>query len=314
MASGRTPCANLVTALLALEHGLIDQARLLAAFRSWRSSPGRPMTEILLAEGSLDRSAYVRLEQLAAAGGDPGDADPELSLTVAYRSSAGEVAGSRAPHAASQDSRDPAGPPPRYRVLRSHARGGLGEVFVALDAELNREVALKEILPYHAHDPDSQARFVLEAEITGRLEHPGIVPVYGLGRYRRRPAVLRDAVHPRARRLKEAIERFHAAERVEARSRASVSWSSGGCCGGSSTSATPIAYAHSRGVLHRDIKPEQHHARPVRRDAGRRLGPRQGAGAGSAAELDDRHAACPVGRRDSLADPPGSARGDAART
>src|SRR5262249_32931691 len=69
----------------------------------------------------------------------------------------------------------------RFRVLRPHARGGLGAVFVALDEELHREVALKQILDRHADDPISRARFRLEAEVTGRLEHPGIVPVYGLG-------------------------------------------------------------------------------------------------------------------------------------
>src|SRR5438309_330302 len=86
---------------------------------------------------------------------------------------------------------DPAGPPTgppawaerRYRVLRPHARGALGEVFVAHDEELNREVALKEIQAHHSDNRDSRGRFLLEAEITGRLEHPGIVPVYGLGSY-----------------------------------------------------------------------------------------------------------------------------------
>ena len=71
----------------------------------------------------------------------------------------------------------------RFRVLRPHARGGLGAVFVALDTELHREVALKQILDHHADDPVSRARFMLEAEVTGGLEHPGIVPVYGLGTY-----------------------------------------------------------------------------------------------------------------------------------
>jgi eukaryotic-like serine/threonine-protein kinase len=69
----------------------------------------------------------------------------------------------------------------RFRVLRLHAKGGLGAVLVALDAELNREVALKQILDSHADDAVSRGRFILEAEITGGLEHPGIVPVYGLG-------------------------------------------------------------------------------------------------------------------------------------
>jgi hypothetical protein len=66
----------------------------------------------------------------------------------------------------------------RYRVLRRHARGGLGAIFVALDRELHREVALKEILPEQAADPHSRRRFLVEAEVTGNLEHPGVVPVW----------------------------------------------------------------------------------------------------------------------------------------
>ncbi len=65
----------------------------------------------------------------------------------------------------------------RFRVLRPHARGGPAEVYVALDSELHREVALKRILERHADDPASRQRFVAKAEITGGLEHPGAVPV-----------------------------------------------------------------------------------------------------------------------------------------
>ena len=68
-----------------------------------------------------------------------------------------------------------------FEILRPLARGGLGEVFVARDGSLNREVALKLIQESQAGDPQGKARFLLEAEITGGLEHPGIVPVYALG-------------------------------------------------------------------------------------------------------------------------------------
>ena len=64
----------------------------------------------------------------------------------------------------------------RFRVLRPHAQGGLGAVFVARDEELHREVALKQLLDRHADDTHNRARFLVEAEITGKLEHPGSSP------------------------------------------------------------------------------------------------------------------------------------------
>jgi serine/threonine protein kinase len=82
-------------------------------------------------------------------------------------------------------------------------------VFVALDRELHREVALKQILDHHADDPASRQRFLNEAEITGGLEHPGIVPVYGLGAYGDgRPYYAMRFI--RGDSLKQAIERYHA--------------------------------------------------------------------------------------------------------
>ncbi len=96
----------------------------------------------------------------------------------------------------------------RFRILRPHAKGGLGAVFVALDCELHREVALKQILEKHADDPVSRQRFVAEAEITGGLEHPGVVPVYGLGTDADgRPYYAMRFI--KGDSLKDAIARFH---------------------------------------------------------------------------------------------------------
>lgn len=138
----------------------------------------------------------------------------------------------------------------RYQALRLHASGGLGEVYVAKDGELHREVALKRIQSPRANDPESRRRFLMEAEITGRLEHPGIVPVYGL--------VHDEQGHPcyamrfiQGETLQQAIQRFHA-------ERSPGSW--GGLAfrqllGRFISVCNTIGYAHSRGVLHRDLKP-----------------------------------------------------------
>jgi WD40 repeat protein/tRNA A-37 threonylcarbamoyl transferase component Bud32 len=149
-----------------------------------------------------------------------------------------------------------AGVATRFAILRPHAKGGLGQVSVALDAELNREVALKELRPERAEDPASRARFLLEAEITGRLEHPGVVPVYGLG-YDAQGRPFYAMRFVRGEDLKEAIERFHAAgsdpashqdpHRGNLELRQLLNRFVAVC--------NVMAYAHSRGVIHRDLKP-----------------------------------------------------------
>jgi eukaryotic-like serine/threonine-protein kinase len=125
---------------------------------------------------------------------------------------------------------------------RELGRGGLGRVLIALDRTLGREVAVKELLPELAHR-DAVARFVREARITGQLEHPNIVPVYemgtgadGLPYYTMRVV--------RGRTLDEALD---AAPGLLGR--LSLLHHYGGIC-------QAIAYAHSRGVVHRDIKPQ----------------------------------------------------------
>src|SRR5204863_7028031 len=85
------------------------------------------------------------------------------------------------------------------------------EVFVAQDEELQREVALKEIQGRLADHAPSRARFLLEATITGGLEHPGIVPVYGLGAYPDgRPYYAMQFI--RGHSLQAALRQFHEAD------------------------------------------------------------------------------------------------------
>ena len=141
----------------------------------------------------------------------------------------------------------------RFRIVRPHAKGGLGIVSVAMDDELDREVAFKEIKHEFADHPTNRARFVLEAEITGKLEHPGIVPIYGLGHapdgspYYAMRFIRGDS-------LADAINRFHdpAGPFIDPVKR---SLQLRELLGRFLDVCDAMAYAHSRGVLHRDLKP-----------------------------------------------------------
>ncbi len=138
----------------------------------------------------------------------------------------------------------------RFKPLSFHAAGGLGVVAVAQDRELNRTVALKVMRQFAALDPAARRRFQYEAEVTGKLEHPGVAPVYGAGEDPAgRPYYAMRFI--RGNTLADAVRDYHAstadptARRLEftrlLRCFASV--------------CQTVAYAHARGVLHRDIKP-----------------------------------------------------------
>ena len=132
-----------------------------------------------------------------------------------------------------------------FAIIRQHARGGLGVVSLARDIHIKREVALKQILPQHVDNAVLKRRFMYEAQITGQLEHPSIVPVYCLGHD--------DSANPyyvmrfvKGRTLDEIIKEHHAAPnpivfRELLRRFIAV--------------CQAVAYAHSRGVIHRDLKP-----------------------------------------------------------
>jgi tetratricopeptide (TPR) repeat protein len=144
--------------------------------------------------------------------------------------------------------------PSRFTNLEFHERGGLGVVFKAHDSELKRVVALKKIRDDRAHDPGSQARFLREGESTGRLEHPGIVPVYSLNRGDDgKPFYAMRFI--RGETLSDAVARFHGAEDA-GRGRDERALALRGLLRRLIDVCNVVAYAHSQGVLHRDIKPD----------------------------------------------------------
>ena len=130
---------------------------------------------------------------------------------------------------------------PGYVVLHEIARGGMGRVVAARDPKLNREVAIKFLLP--TSDPTAADRFGREAEITARLPHPGVPPVHALGRTAAGlPFLVMKLVRGRtlAALLSDRPDPGHALGRF---------------VGVFEQVCQAVGYAHSQGVVHRDLKP-----------------------------------------------------------
>ena len=178
--------------------------------------------------------------------------DPDLSVCLSH------VSATRTKEFDADDAVSSSGIPSSsgmaFRILRLHAEGGLGQVFVAYDGELSREVALKKIMSDHSDDEESRKRFLLEAEVTGRLEHPGIVPVYSLGTDSdRKPFYAMRFV--KGDRLKDAIERLHKSDWSSKEALKERRLTLRNLLNRLVAVCNAVAYAHSRGVLHRDLKP-----------------------------------------------------------
>jgi eukaryotic-like serine/threonine-protein kinase len=133
----------------------------------------------------------------------------------------------------------------KFTILRRHAVGGLGQVSVARDDRLRRQVALKEIRPDRLHDASLRQRFITEAEITGQLEHPGVIPIYAFEEDEEgRPYYAMRFIEGRT--LAEAIEAYHC-QPTPLGFRDLLKHFVDIC--------QTMSYAHSKGVIHRDLKP-----------------------------------------------------------
>src|SRR5207302_4328004 len=129
---------------------------------------------------------------------------------------------------------------PGHYIFKSElARGAQSIVYVAHDRQMGRDVAFKQLLP--GGPADAEQRFLREARVAGQLEHPGVVPVYEVGR--RADGKLYCAMRLlRGRSLAEALQQEKGRARLKLLSNFVQ------LC-------QTIAYAHERGVIHRDIKP-----------------------------------------------------------
>jgi PAS domain S-box-containing protein len=255
---------NLLFGALALQTGLIDSHQLAESCQRWGARLDKSLQDVLVEGGCVSPDDMPHLEHLlqSALSRHRGDAKAALTALPSALSQSlaaleplcygGTVAGSASLPGSGLPS-TPIGDPtaePRYAFVSLHATGGIGRVWLGRDRQLDREVAIKELRPEQAGDAKIAARFLREARLTGQLEHPGVVPVYEL-------ASRADSNHPfyamrlvRGRTLTSAIDAYHAKRargRDEPLDFVALLTAFAAVC-------NTIAYAHSRGVLHRDLK------------------------------------------------------------
>jgi serine/threonine-protein kinase len=252
---------NLLFAVLALQAGLIDRDRFVQACTLWAARKDRPIAALLVDQGWLTPAARDLAEQLLVVnlGQHGGDAQASLGAATGAeaRRALAAVADAAVGHslaALPATAERPAGAedystvPPgdcagRHLLYEEIGHGGIGRVLRGRDPELRRDLAVKVLRDEYRDDDAARRRFVEEAQVGGQLQHPGVVPVYELGRFPdRRPYFTMKLVKGRtlAELLKERPDPGHELPRF-------LTIFEQVC--------QTMAYAHSKGVVHRDLKP-----------------------------------------------------------
>ncbi|HZY86998.1 MAG TPA: protein kinase [Gemmataceae bacterium] len=259
---------NLLFGVLALQADLLDSARFAEACSAWAARKEVPLADLLVERGWLSPEGRADVDKLLRRklekhGGDARAGLVEVTDDDVRRSLAG------VDDEQVRQSLSPPTPPPlghvlvtttgyapesrdRYTLSRLHATGGIGRVWLARDASLGRDVALKELRPERAAHPAAWARFLKEAQVTGQLEHPGIVPIYEVGRRPEDQAPFYTMRFVRGRTLTEHIASFHQGRARGEEGPLALRVLLGAFVG----VCNAVAYANSRGVIHRDLKPE----------------------------------------------------------
>ena len=143
----------------------------------------------------------------------------------------------------------------RYRILDKLGQGGAGVVYKAIDRSLNRELALKTLRDELAEDRGMLDRFVHEAQVVAQLAHPAIVPVHDMGQ-------LPDGrwfitmMEIRGSTFRELVSRIHKARRGGPFVPTEDGWTLRRAIEAFRTVCEAVAFAHRKGVVHRDLKPD----------------------------------------------------------
>ncbi len=257
---------QLLFAVLAYESELIDLVQLTAACRAWAADKCKPLAELLVARGWLSDRDREFVESLVERKLAKHQHDPRVTLNSVVR---GEVcdaikevddsdiqqslsswpsSGPVLIETISETQIESEQPKSRYTWISEVDTGGLGRVWLARDNDLAREVALKEIRPDKS-TASAVRRLIKEAQITGQLQHPNIVPVYEVNRGGR-PFYTMKLV--KGETLSKAIRRHHEQRRAGPADPLSLPR----LLNVFANVCEALAYAHSRGIIHRDLKPE----------------------------------------------------------
>jgi hypothetical protein len=252
---------NLLFAVLALQADLLDRDHFVHGCTLWAARKDTPIAELLVGQGWLSQAHQAVVEQLVEAKLRKHDGDVQASLTNAAGADARDALATLAdadvrdsvailsgPYLPAHESDDEGNghAPERAGQNALHeelGRGGIGRVLRGRDPHVRREVAVKVLRDEYRDDDNVQRRFVEEAQVGGQLQHPGVVPVYERGRFPdRRPYFTMKLVKGRtlAALLKERPAPGHDLPRF-------LTIFEHVC--------QTVAYAHGKGVIHRDLKP-----------------------------------------------------------
>jgi PAS domain S-box-containing protein len=253
---------NLLFGAVAMQCGLMTADQLAEALAVWSAGQSDSLPAVCRDRGWLLAEDEAHIEYLIQRRLNQSGGDIRASLAVCSAEIRSVLAGIGGNTKTGEDLRtvdySPAGGAEvgatnagrRYALSKFYAAGGIGEIWKARDTDLGRDVAIKRLQPQKSDSAVHKTRFLREARITGRLEHPGVVPIYELCLDEESGQPYYSMRFLSGRTMTEAVARYHAQRKASGSDPQTFLELLGAFCIVCST----VAYAHSKGVVHRDLK------------------------------------------------------------